>query len=211
MNPFGYAKLTTFIVMCKPYGSEPSADLFRGFFNLYPGGEWLTFAKRPEADVPTILFKPITRIENWKRQFFYVQDTIVANGYSELLSKDNRNFMFAEDDEKTTFLHRELYPGFGCGSPFASINNEPPLLEVKPLDNVNLEQLVKNTASICPLIELRLLNWMSCSLNSMVHLATLLDFSGLARICLMGLSVNTLMGELGYIFVAFLQYGRELV
>nr|GEW80558.1 retrovirus-related Pol polyprotein from transposon TNT 1-94 [Tanacetum cinerariifolium] len=28
------AKLTTFVVMCKAYGCEPSANLFRGFFNL---------------------------------------------------------------------------------------------------------------------------------------------------------------------------------
>ncbi|GJT84001.1 hypothetical protein Tco_1058343 [Tanacetum coccineum] len=53
LNLFGCAKLTTFAVMCKAYGDEQSVDLFRGFFNLYPGGEWLTFAKRPQADVPT--------------------------------------------------------------------------------------------------------------------------------------------------------------
>ncbi|GKE99322.1 hypothetical protein Tco_0022673, partial [Tanacetum coccineum] len=34
LNPFGCAKLTTFVVMCKAYGCEPSVDLFRGFFNL---------------------------------------------------------------------------------------------------------------------------------------------------------------------------------
>ncbi|GJX02886.1 hypothetical protein Tco_0188802 [Tanacetum coccineum] len=29
LNPFGYAKLTTFIIMCKAYGYETSIDLFR--------------------------------------------------------------------------------------------------------------------------------------------------------------------------------------
>ncbi|GJW60332.1 hypothetical protein Tco_0109667 [Tanacetum coccineum] len=29
LNPFGCAKLTTFIIMCKAYGCEPSIDLFR--------------------------------------------------------------------------------------------------------------------------------------------------------------------------------------
>ncbi|GKE56533.1 hypothetical protein Tco_1495718, partial [Tanacetum coccineum] len=40
LNPFGCAKLTTFAVMCKAYGCEPSVELFRGFFNLFPGGKW---------------------------------------------------------------------------------------------------------------------------------------------------------------------------
>nr|GEY26449.1 hypothetical protein [Tanacetum cinerariifolium] len=33
-NPFGLAKLTTFYVMCKAYGCEPSVDLLRAFLNL---------------------------------------------------------------------------------------------------------------------------------------------------------------------------------
>nr|GEW53409.1 hypothetical protein [Tanacetum cinerariifolium] len=121
LNPFGCAKLTTFVVMCKAYGGEPSVDLFRGFFNLYPSGEWLAFAKRPEEDVPTILEKPITQTAF-------------------------RNFLFAEDDEEMTFLPSEPSPGFGCGSPSAFINNEPPLLEVDLLDSANPEQLVGNIA-----------------------------------------------------------------
>ncbi|GKA15700.1 hypothetical protein Tco_0695447 [Tanacetum coccineum] len=104
------------------------------------------------------------------------------------------NFMFAEDDEEMIFIPHEPSPGFGFGSPSPSINNEPPLLEAEPLASVNPEQLVENTASICPSTELRPLNSMSCSPSSMAYLAILPDFSGLARICLMGLSVNTLMG-----------------
>ncbi|GJY41990.1 hypothetical protein Tco_0429260 [Tanacetum coccineum] len=52
----------------------------------------------------------------------------------------------------------------------------------------------RKSARIFPLTELRPLNSMSCSLNSIAHLAILLDFSSLARICLMILSVSTLMG-----------------
>ncbi|GJY27566.1 hypothetical protein Tco_0403333 [Tanacetum coccineum] len=59
---------------------------------------------------------------------------------------DFRNFMFAEDDEDMSFLLREPSPGFGTSSPSASINNEPPSLEIEPLDSANPEQLVKNTA-----------------------------------------------------------------
>ncbi|GJX41680.1 hypothetical protein Tco_0256670 [Tanacetum coccineum] len=54
--------------------------------------------------------------------------------------------MFAEDDEEMAFLPREPSTGFGFGSLSTSINNEPPLLEVEPLDSMNLEQLVENTA-----------------------------------------------------------------
>ncbi|GJW39928.1 hypothetical protein Tco_0065773 [Tanacetum coccineum] len=200
--------------MCKAYGGEPSIDLFRGFFNLYLSRDWLTFAKRPEADVPIILLNPITHIEDWKCWFFYVQDTIVPSVYLELLSKENRlekrtfkdkippsisetlmyqclarypinvqsfldpilflvglktswehspqnlaifvggkemafrNFMFTKDVEDISFLPHEPYPGFGVGSPSTSINSEPPLLEVKPLDSVNPDQFVKNTTDL---------------------------------------------------------------
>ncbi|GKC32847.1 hypothetical protein Tco_1040141, partial [Tanacetum coccineum] len=45
------------------------------------------------------------------------------------------NFMFAEDDEEMTFLPHEPSLGFYCSSPYTSINNEPPLLEVEPLES----------------------------------------------------------------------------
>ncbi|GJW61899.1 hypothetical protein Tco_0111234 [Tanacetum coccineum] len=38
LNPFGCAKLTTFIIMCKAYGCEPSVDLFRA--GLQPSWEF---------------------------------------------------------------------------------------------------------------------------------------------------------------------------
>ncbi|GJU33536.1 hypothetical protein Tco_1181890 [Tanacetum coccineum] len=90
LNPFGCAKLTTFVVMCKAYGCEPSVDLFRGFFNLCRAGKWLTFAKRSEKHVPNLLPKVITRIEGWHERFFYVQDSIIPAKYSQLLSEQNK-------------------------------------------------------------------------------------------------------------------------
>ncbi|GJV42062.1 hypothetical protein Tco_1420502 [Tanacetum coccineum] len=89
LNTFGCAKLTTFAVMCKVYGCEPSVELFHGFFNLFPGGKWLTFAKRPEKHIPNLMPKVITRIEGWKGRFFFVQDSVVLVEYPQLLSKDN--------------------------------------------------------------------------------------------------------------------------
>ncbi|GJX46026.1 hypothetical protein Tco_0271216 [Tanacetum coccineum] len=60
----------------------------------------------------------------------------------------------------------------------------------------------RKSASIFPLIELHPLNLMSCSPSSMAHLAILPNFLGLARICLMGLSVNTLWGRILFILSA---------
>nr|GEX14049.1 hypothetical protein [Tanacetum cinerariifolium] len=90
LNPFGYTKLTTFFVICKAYGCKPSVELFKGFFNLFPDGKWLTFSKRSEKHIPYLFPKVITHMEGWKGRFFFVQNSIVPVNYPELLSKDNR-------------------------------------------------------------------------------------------------------------------------
>ncbi|GJW59452.1 hypothetical protein Tco_0108787 [Tanacetum coccineum] len=90
LNPFGCAKLSTFVVMCKAYGCEPSVDLFRGFFNLRRAGKWLTFAKRSEKHISNLLLKVITHIEGWHERFFYVQDSIIPAKYPQLLSEQNK-------------------------------------------------------------------------------------------------------------------------
>ncbi|GJU04926.1 zf-CCHC domain-containing protein [Tanacetum coccineum] len=159
LNPFGYAKLTTFAVMCKAYGCEPTFELFR----------------------------VITRIEGWKGRFFFVQDSIVPVDCPELLFKDNRylinvrtfpdhilflaglkpswelgqqrpaifvskkemafrNFMYAEDDEDLSLLPKEPSLDFCTGSPSVSINNELPVVEAEPTDVANLKQLAENIA-----------------------------------------------------------------
>ena len=61
-NPFGLAKLTTYIVMCKAYGYELTLTVLRGFINLYPVGNWLTLAKRSDIDVPNLLLKSFSNI-----------------------------------------------------------------------------------------------------------------------------------------------------
>nr|GEY59003.1 hypothetical protein [Tanacetum cinerariifolium] len=72
-----------------------------------------------------------------------LQDPVIFVGGKEI---PFRNFMFIKDDEEMSFLLREPSHIFGGGSPSASINNEPPLLEVELLDNANLHQLIENTA-----------------------------------------------------------------
>ena len=90
LNPFGLAKLTTYIVVCKAYGYEPMLNVLRGFINLCPGGDWLTLGKRSEPDVPCLITKPFANIRKWKGLFFYVQDTIIPPKYPALLDKDFR-------------------------------------------------------------------------------------------------------------------------
>ncbi|GKD44555.1 hypothetical protein Tco_1269200, partial [Tanacetum coccineum] len=144
LNPFGCAKLITFVVMCKAYGCEPSVDLFRGFFNLCWDGKWWNFTKRFEKHVPNLLPKAITRIKGWHDQFFYVQDSIIPAKYSQLLSEQNKldsksfkdklapnieenpmNFIYTEDDEDLLFLPKEPSSGLGTGSLSVSGNREP--------------------------------------------------------------------------------------
>lgn len=83
-NPFGLAKLTTYIVMCKAYGFEPTLTVLRGFLNLYLGGDWLTLARRGEHDVPYLVTKPFTTSETGKSKFsmcktpLYLHNTLLC-------------------------------------------------------------------------------------------------------------------------------------
>ncbi|GKC54705.1 hypothetical protein Tco_1077450 [Tanacetum coccineum] len=88
------------------YGCEPSVELFRGFFNLFPGGKWLIFAKRPEKHIPHLFPKVITRIEGWKSRFFCVKDSIVPANFPELLFKDNRWDMKSYEDKLPDNIHK---------------------------------------------------------------------------------------------------------
>ncbi|GJZ30508.1 hypothetical protein Tco_0575555 [Tanacetum coccineum] len=164
--------------MCKAYDVEPTVNLFRGFFNYYPSGKWLTFSKRHGKHIPELLPKVITRIDGWKGRFFFVQDYIVPYNCSELLSKDNsmrvfpypilflaglkstwergqqhpaiivggremsfRNFMYAETKEDLAFHSKEPSDDIGVGYPSASVNAEPPIMEVE-----HANQIVENIA-----------------------------------------------------------------
>ncbi|GJW20243.1 hypothetical protein Tco_0030865 [Tanacetum coccineum] len=90
LNPFGCAKLTTYVVMYKAYGCEPSVDLFLRFFNFCRAGKWLTFAKRSKKHILNLLPNVITRIEGWHEWFFYVRDSIIRAKYPQLLSEQNK-------------------------------------------------------------------------------------------------------------------------
>ncbi|GJS50233.1 hypothetical protein Tco_0600354 [Tanacetum coccineum] len=112
LNPFGCSKLTTFIVMCKAYDCEPSVELFRGFFNLCKAGSWLTFQKRSEKHIPSLLAKVITRIEGWHQCFFFIQDTIVPFKFPQLLLKENMLDVKSFKDKLPSGI--EQNPQFQC-------------------------------------------------------------------------------------------------
>ncbi|GJX23041.1 hypothetical protein Tco_0227486 [Tanacetum coccineum] len=156
LNPFGCAKLTTFIVMCKAYGCEPTVDLFRGFFNSFLGGKWLTFSKRPENTFPIffpeslptsklyptsvrVFPDPILFTAGLKPSWEHGQQrTVIIVGGQEM---SFRNFMYAENDDDLYFLPNEPSTDFGTGSLSVSINTEPLVVEAVPID-----QLAKNMA-----------------------------------------------------------------
>ncbi|GJZ39898.1 hypothetical protein Tco_0586461 [Tanacetum coccineum] len=77
------------ILYIKAYDCEPSVELFHGFFNLCKDGSWLTFQKRSEKHILSLLAKVITRIEGWHQRFFFIQDTIVPSKFPQLLLKGN--------------------------------------------------------------------------------------------------------------------------
>ncbi|GJV24047.1 hypothetical protein Tco_1376742 [Tanacetum coccineum] len=89
-NPFGMIQLTTFAVMCKAHGGEPSLELLRAFLNLGPAGDWLTLSDRGGSGIPKALIKPVTHIEGWKGSFFFIENTIVSSKYPELLLEENK-------------------------------------------------------------------------------------------------------------------------
>nr|GEW61906.1 hypothetical protein [Tanacetum cinerariifolium] len=89
LNPFGCAKLITFIIICKAYCCEPSVDLFRA--GLKPSWE------------------------------FCQQRPAIIIGSKEMAL---RNCIYTEDDGDLAFLPKEPSPGFGTGSPSASVNTE---------------------------------------------------------------------------------------
>ncbi|GKE85903.1 hypothetical protein Tco_1559645, partial [Tanacetum coccineum] len=83
-------KLTTFSVMCKAYGGEPTVDLLRSFLNLGPAGDWSTLSNRGSTDVPKALLKPITHLGNWKDNFFFIENKLIPSNYPELLFSANK-------------------------------------------------------------------------------------------------------------------------
>ncbi|GJV55827.1 hypothetical protein Tco_1456832 [Tanacetum coccineum] len=149
LNPVGCAKLTTFVVMCKAYGCEPSIELFWGFFNLCRGGKWLNFAKRPEKHIPHLFSQGHY---SWDSKSYKdkLPPNIEKNHMFQRLGKyptsvrvfpdpilflaglQPSNFIYAKNEEDLSFLPKEPSPGLGTGSPSVSVNTKPPSVDVEP-------------------------------------------------------------------------------
>nr|GEX39873.1 hypothetical protein [Tanacetum cinerariifolium] len=155
---------------------KPTLNVFKGFLNLGPGGDWLTLSKRGEADNLNLFTKPFTNIHSLKGKFFYIQNTIVPDGFPTLLNEKFMglvllkvgmdlhrsqlscdmdkmtfgNFVVFGNDKDVSFIVKTQNEGnFGKGSPSASINNND--IDASPSRPQHaafgpLTQLVKNTA-----------------------------------------------------------------
>ncbi|GJW55355.1 hypothetical protein Tco_0099440 [Tanacetum coccineum] len=121
LNTFGCAKLTTFSMMCKAYGCEPSVELFHGFLTYsvvlveYP--QLLSKDNRYPANV-RIFPDPILFMDGLKPSWEHSQQrpTIIVGGKEMAF----RNFMYAKTDKDLSFLTKEPSPNFGTGSPSLS-------------------------------------------------------------------------------------------
>ncbi|GKD06646.1 hypothetical protein Tco_1181620 [Tanacetum coccineum] len=86
LNPFGVAQVTTFVVVCKAYGGEPTLPLFRSLYTTGPAGDWLTFQKRSRHDIPQIFDSSMTNIPNWKSEFIFIKKTLISNARPTLIT-----------------------------------------------------------------------------------------------------------------------------
>ncbi|GJT06273.1 RNA-directed DNA polymerase, eukaryota [Tanacetum coccineum] len=157
INPFGCVKLTTFIVMCKAYGCEPSVDLFRGFFNssdsIVPSNCPELLSKDNIWDTKSFGDKLLDNIH--KNPFFqrlgrhptsvrvFPDPIFFMAGLKPLWEHEMafKNFMYTETDKDLSFLPKEPSPNLGIGSPSVLINMEPLIGDAEPV-----VQLVENTA-----------------------------------------------------------------
>ncbi|GKD69926.1 hypothetical protein Tco_1324016, partial [Tanacetum coccineum] len=115
LNPFGCAKLTTFVVMCKAYSCEPSVDLFRGFFNLCQAGKWFTFSKRSENIFLIFFLKSLhvswvgTSIFSMFKTPLFLPSQLLSE-QNKLDSKSFKDKLPLNIKENPMFQHLSRYP-----------------------------------------------------------------------------------------------------
>ncbi|GJT82743.1 hypothetical protein Tco_1057085 [Tanacetum coccineum] len=119
-------KLTTFTVMCKAYGGEPSVNLLRSFLNLGPAGDWLTLSNRGSDDIPKA---PFSENKLDKKSF---KDKVPLHPEMDPLY-DQFNFLPAKGVSE------------GRNSPSTKfVNIDAPVIGVTPLSSVYPSSIVEN-------------------------------------------------------------------
>ncbi|GJT35973.1 hypothetical protein Tco_0926392 [Tanacetum coccineum] len=149
-NPFVIVKLTTFAVMCKAYGDEPTMDLLRSFLNLSPAGSFFFIKNKIiSSDYPELLLEE-NKLD--KKSFkdkipLQSQPARLRNlffGLWLVLEIDFRSFMIQGVDGEFNFL-----PGRGLDegqdSPFMkSMNNRSLVVDADPISVVHPSAFAKN-------------------------------------------------------------------
>ncbi|GJX62261.1 retrovirus-related pol polyprotein from transposon TNT 1-94 [Tanacetum coccineum] len=143
-NPFGLAKLTTFVVMCKAYGGEPNMELLVAFLNLGPVGDPL-YRLIATYHVSVRTFPdPILYLASLKTSWEHgLREPAIYYHGKEMAF---RSFMMDGIDGEFSFLPKETVDNEGAGSPSFSINTETPATCVEPLRTVDPSRFAENTA-----------------------------------------------------------------
>ncbi|GJX31954.1 hypothetical protein Tco_0241809 [Tanacetum coccineum] len=108
------AKLTTFAVMCRAYGGEPTINLVCSFLNLGGSGDWLTLSKKGAC--------------------YLLPGT--GNGF--------RSFMMQEINGEFKFLLEGCIDDNQGSPSSKSVNNEAPVIDANPLTSLHPSNFVED-------------------------------------------------------------------
>ncbi|GJU05002.1 hypothetical protein Tco_1121432 [Tanacetum coccineum] len=115
-------KITTFAVMCKAYGGEPSVDLLRSFLNLDPAGDWLTLSNR-EMDFRSFM------MEGVDGEFNFLPEGGLNKDESPPSTKSVNNKAHMVDAEPIAVVHpSEFAENIGDSDDAPSENDEMTLI-----------------------------------------------------------------------------------
>ncbi|GKA03568.1 putative ribonuclease H-like domain-containing protein [Tanacetum coccineum] len=121
-NPFGMVKLTTFAVMCRAYGGEPTVNLLHSFLNLGHAGDWLTLSNR-EMDFRSFMMQEIDG------EFKFLPEGCIDDDQCSPSSKSVNKEALVIDARTLTSVHPSDFVEDVADSDDASAgDNENPLL-----------------------------------------------------------------------------------
>nr|GEW84571.1 hypothetical protein [Tanacetum cinerariifolium] len=109
-NPFGMVKLTTFAVMCRAYGGEPTVNLLRSFLNLIRAGDWLTLLNRGlKTSWKHSLKEPVIYYRGQEIDFrSFMMELEKDRAYAELERKCNESLLDLEKNPLVADMQTEI-------------------------------------------------------------------------------------------------------